>query len=86
VQYDSGSVLDRGSELAILDPTVEKKLLNVLAIAFVSEERVPSIDISEIVCVLLLRLAASLTLTLTISNYYMSPLSLCACFSHLFGT
>jgi len=53
-------VLDGGSELAILDPTVEKKLLNVFAIAFVSEERVPSIDISEIVCVLLLRLAASL--------------------------
>jgi hypothetical protein len=59
-QYDSGSVLDSGSELAILDPTVEKKLSNVLAMAFVSEERVPSIDISEIVCVLLLRLAASL--------------------------
>jgi hypothetical protein len=39
---------------------VEKKLLNVLAMAFGSEERVPSIDISEIVCVLLLRLAASL--------------------------
>ncbi len=39
---------------------MEKKLLNVFAIAFVSEERVPSIDISEIVCVLLLRLAASL--------------------------
>jgi hypothetical protein len=53
-------VLDRGSELAILDPIVEKKLLNVLAIAFVSEERVPSMDISVIVCVLLLRLAASL--------------------------
>ncbi len=53
-------MLDRGSELAILDPIVEKKLLNVLAIAFVSEERVPSMDISVIVCVLLLRLAASL--------------------------
>ena len=59
-QYDNGSVLDGGSELAILDPTVEKKLLNVFAIALVSEDRVPSIDISEIVCVLLLRLAASL--------------------------
>ncbi len=32
----------------------------MLAVVFVSEERVPSIDISEIVCVLLLRLAASL--------------------------
>ncbi len=62
-QYERGSMSEFGRELAILVPTVEKKLLNVLAISVLFVVGVPSMSISVILCVLLLRLAASLRIS-----------------------
>jgi hypothetical protein len=47
-QYERGSTSEFGRELAILVPTVEKKLLNVLAISVLFVVGVPFASISVI--------------------------------------